>query len=101
MNSITVILQLICPDRPALVSELAGWVASNGGNNRHADHHTDEGAGLFLSRIEWGLDGFRLSRKSIVAEVDILGKQLNGNVKLSFSDNKHNGIFSFNSILSF
>ena len=51
MNGSTVILQLICPDRSALVSELAGWVAANGGNIRHADHHTDSGAGLFLSRI--------------------------------------------------
>ncbi|MCP4972632.1 MAG: ACT domain-containing protein, partial [Prochlorococcus sp.] len=51
MPSTTVILQLICPDRPGLVSELAGWVAANGGNIHHADHHTDSEAGLFLSRI--------------------------------------------------
>jgi hypothetical protein len=38
MRSPTAILQLICPDRPGLVSELSGWVAANGGNIRHADH---------------------------------------------------------------
>ena len=32
MRDVTVILQMICPDRPGLVSELAGWVAANGGN---------------------------------------------------------------------
>ena len=58
MRSPSAILQLICPDRPGLVSELSGWVASNGGNIRHADHHTDAGAGVFLSRLEWDLEGF-------------------------------------------
>ena len=60
-SSTTVILQLICPDKPGLVSDLAGWVVANGGNISHADHHTDAGAGLFLSRIEWGLNDFGLS----------------------------------------
>ena len=60
MRSPTVILQVTCPDRAGLVSELSGWVAANGGNIRHADHHTDAEAGLFLSRIEWDLDGFGL-----------------------------------------
>ncbi|MEB3155859.1 MAG: ACT domain-containing protein, partial [Cyanobacteriota bacterium] len=50
MRAPTAILQVICPDRPGLVSELSGWVAMNGGNIRHADHHTDANAGLFLSR---------------------------------------------------
>ena len=31
MGSASAILQLICADRPGLVSELSGWVAANGG----------------------------------------------------------------------
>ena len=73
MRDVTVILQMICPDRPGLVSELAGWVAAKGGNIRHADHHTDAGAGLFLSRIEWDLDGFGLSRAVLPASAAALG----------------------------
>jgi formyltetrahydrofolate deformylase len=42
MSSATAILQLICPDRPGLVSELSGWVAANGGNIVHADTATME-----------------------------------------------------------
>lgn len=80
------ILQLICPDRPALVSELAGWVAANGGNIRHADHHTDAGAGLFLSRIEWGLEGFGLPREAIPPAVAALAQRLDGEAQLHFSD---------------
>ncbi len=84
----TGILQLICPDRPGLVSELAGWVANNNGNIFHADHHTDKRAGLFLSRLEWGLDGFSLDRKSISHETRDLAIRLNGNAQLNFSDER-------------
>lgn len=86
MLSASVILQLICPDRPALVSELAGWVAANGGNIRHADHHTDAGAGLFLSRIEWGLEGFGLPREAIAPSAEALAQRLDGEAQLHFSD---------------
>jgi len=82
----TAILQLICPDRPGLVSELSGWVAANGGNIRHADHHTDAGAGLFLSRIEWDLDGFGLPRQAIPAAVAALAGRLGGEGQVHFSD---------------
>jgi formyltetrahydrofolate deformylase len=86
MASPSAILQVICPDRPALVSELSGWVASNGGNIRHADHHTDAGAGLFLSRIEWSLEGFGLPRQAIRPAALALAARLGGEAQLHFSD---------------
>ncbi|WP_320663586.1 formyltetrahydrofolate deformylase [Prochlorococcus sp. MIT 1223] len=86
MNSTSVILQFICPDRPGLVSELSGWVAKNNGNIFHADHHTDLGAGLFLSRIEWDLAGFSIERNRIRKEIGILSEKLNGKAQLNFSD---------------
>jgi len=82
----TVILQFICPDKPGLVSDLASWIASKNGNIRHADHHTDADAKLFLSRIEWDLDGFLLDKNEITSEVILLEKRLNGKAVLSFSD---------------
>jgi formyltetrahydrofolate deformylase len=86
MSAATAILQVICPDRPALVSELSGWVAANGGNIRHADHHTDAGAGLFLSRIEWNLEGFGLPRTAIAPAVAALARRLGGEGQVHFSD---------------
>ena len=80
------ILQLICADRPGLVSELAGWVAANGGNIRHADHHTDAGAGVFLSRIEWELEGFGIPRQALPAAAQALAERLSGQAQLHFSD---------------
>ncbi len=86
MNQSTVILQFICPDRPRLVSELSSWIADNGGNIIHADHHTDRGAGLFLSRIEWDFKGFRLNRELLLSEVNSLAHRLKGTARVSFSD---------------
>ena len=82
----TVILQLICPDRPGLVSELSSWIFDNRGNIRHADHHTDEGTNLFLSRLEWDLDGFQISREKISVEIECLANSLGGKAQLHFSD---------------
>ena len=86
MSIKTVILQFICPDKPGLVSDLASWIASKNGNIRHADHHTDADAKLFLSRIEWDLDGFLLNKNEINSEVILLEQRLNGKAVLSFSD---------------
>ena len=86
MSIKTVILQFICPDKPGLVSDLASWIASKNGNIRHADHHTDADAKLFLSRIEWDFDGFLLDKNEIKSEIILLEKRLNGKAVLSFSD---------------
>ena len=80
---------MICPDRPGLVSELSGWIAKNEGNIRHADHHTDAGAKLFLSRIEWELEGFALQRESISSAVTTLADDLDGNAQtINFPNGK-------------
>jgi len=86
MTGPTAILQMICPDQPGLVRELAGWVAANGGNIVHADHHSDQGAGLFLSRIEWQLEGFGLPREAIDPSAAALAERLAGSYQVHFSD---------------
>ena len=53
MEKPSIILRTVCPDRPGLVSQLTSWISHYGGNIKHSDHHTDQDAGLFLSRIEW------------------------------------------------
>ena len=88
MTAATAILQMICPDQPGLVRELSGWVAGNGGNIVHADHHSDQGAGLFLSRIEWQLEGFGLPREAIAPAAVALAERLRGEQKVTFSDEK-------------
>jgi formyltetrahydrofolate deformylase len=88
MTAPTAILQMICPDQPGLVRELSGWVAGNGGNIVHADHHSDPGAGLFLSRIEWQLQGFGLPREAIAPAAAALAQRLGGEQAVTFSDQR-------------
>jgi len=88
MSAPTAILQMICPDQPGLVRELSGWVAANGGNIVHADHHSDRGAGLFLSRIEWQLEGFGLPREAICPTARALAERLGGEYRVNFSDRR-------------
>jgi formyltetrahydrofolate deformylase len=86
MASPTATLLLSCPDQKGLVAKLANFVYSNGGNIIHADHHTDFAAGLFLSRIEWQLEGFNLPRDLIGPAFGAIAHHLHANWQLHFSD---------------
>ncbi len=65
MPSPTMTLSISCPDQRGLVAKLAQFVYRYNGNIIHADHHTDAVAGIFLSRLEWELEGFALPREQI------------------------------------
>jgi formyltetrahydrofolate deformylase len=82
----TVTLLFSCPDRRGLVAKIANFIYSNGGNIIHADHHTDFNAGLFLSRIEWYIDGFNLPRELIAPAFSAIAQPLNGTFEIHFSD---------------
>jgi len=86
MPSPTATLLLSCPDQRGLVAKIANFIYSNGGNIIHADHHTDFAAGLFLSRIEWQLDGFNLPREIIGPAFQAIAQPLQANWQLHFSD---------------
>jgi formyltetrahydrofolate deformylase len=61
----TAILLVSCPDRRGLVFQIAEFVSRNNGNIVHADHHIDSQSGLFLMRVEWELDEFRIAPDEI------------------------------------
>ncbi|WP_460192757.1 formyltetrahydrofolate deformylase [Thermosynechococcus sp. FA-CM-4201] len=63
----TMTLSISCPDQRGLVAKLAQFVYRYNGNIVHADHHTDAVAGIFLSRLEWELEGFEIPRDQIAA----------------------------------
>lgn len=79
-------LLISCPDQRGLVAKFANFIYSNGGNIIHADQHTDFGAGLFLTRIEWQLDGFNLPRDLISPAFNSIGQPLGAKWELHFSD---------------
>lgn len=86
MTSATATLLISCPDQKGLVAKLANFIYSNGGNIIHADQHTDFTAGLFLSRIEWQLDGFNLPQEVIAPAFNAIAQPLGANWQIHFSD---------------
>lgn len=86
MNTPTATLLISCPDQPGLVAKIANFIYANGGNIIHADQHTDDTAGLFLTRIEWQLAGFHLPRDIIGPAFGAIAQPLNATWTLHFSD---------------
>jgi len=85
MASPTAILLVSCPDQKGLVAKLANFIYANGGNILHADQHRDPEAGLFLSRIEWELEGFNLPREIIGPAFQAIAQPLGADWQLHFS----------------
>jgi formyltetrahydrofolate deformylase len=93
MTSPTATLLISCPDQRGLVAKIANFIYDNGGNIIHADQHTDFAAGLFLTRIEWQLNGFHLPQDLIGSAFNVFAKRhevfaqpLNASWELHFSD---------------
>ncbi len=86
MDSPTAILLVSCPDQKGLVAKLANFIFANGGNILHADQHRDPEAGLFLSRLEWEMDGFNLPREIIGPAFNAIAQPMGATWQLRFSD---------------
>tara|TARA_B100000900_G_scaffold269962_1_gene230540 strand:+ start:1519 stop:2373 length:855 start_codon:yes stop_codon:yes gene_type:complete len=82
----SIILRTVCPDRPGLVSQLTSWIYNYGGNIRHSDHHTDQDAELFLSRIEWGVNCSEINKLEIYEGLQALAKKISGKFNINYSD---------------
>ena len=55
MASHTFVALLHGPDRPGIVSDIAGFIRDHGGNILHADQHRDDDEGVFFQRLEWSV----------------------------------------------
>ena len=94
MEKPSIILRTVCPDRPGLVSQLTSWISNYGGNIKHSDHHTDQDAGLFLSRIEWNRNDLLINKSDIYEQFEKIAIDINGKFNINYSDEIPNvGIF--------
>ena len=84
----TAILFISCPDQRGLVARIAQFVFENNGNIVHSDHHIDAELGLFLMRVEWELDGFRIPREEIARRFEPLAESLGMQWQIHFSDRR-------------
>jgi formyltetrahydrofolate deformylase len=82
----TAILFTACPNQRGLVAGIAQFVFERHGDIVHSDHHIDTESGLFLMRVEWLLDGFRIPREEIASEFAPLAQSLDMRWELQFSD---------------
>jgi formyltetrahydrofolate deformylase len=86
MAGATATLLISCPDQQGLVAKLSSFIYANGGNIVHADHHTDFSVGLFLTRLEWQLEGFKLPRELIGPAFGAIAEPLSAAWQLRFTD---------------
>lgn len=86
MSAPTATLLISCPDQRGLVAKIANFIYANGGNIVHTDQHRDQEAGLFLSRVEWQLEGFNLPRPLIGPAFGAIAQPLGASWRLQFSD---------------
>ncbi len=94
MEQPSIIFRTVCPDRPGLVSQLTSWISNYGGNIKHSDHHTDQDAGLFLSRIEWDRNDLSINKSEIYEQFEKIALDINGKFNINYSDEIPNvGIF--------
>jgi formyltetrahydrofolate deformylase len=82
----TATLLITGKDQKGLVYRISEFIYRHQGNILHADHHIDFETGLFLSRVEWDLDGFQLVPDEAAAAVQALAEELEMRWELRFSD---------------
>jgi len=83
---VTATLLISCLDQKGLVAGVSDFLYKNDGNIIHADQHTDQEENVFVQRVEWQLDGFRLPREGIAPAFEPLAEQFGMRWSLRFSD---------------
>jgi len=81
------VLLLSCQDRKGLVAATSDFIYHNNGNIVHADQHVDAEQGVFLQRVEWELEGFRIPRAELASAFRPIAEKLGMHWELRFSDN--------------
>ena len=81
-------LLIHCPDKPGLVHDVTGFIASHHGNIIDLQQHIDPGENTFFMRLEWSMDGFLLDRSEVDPRFGTLGHRHKMQWKLSFSSER-------------
>jgi formyltetrahydrofolate deformylase len=79
------ILLVECPDQKGIVAAIANFVLGYDGNILHADQHQAAELGLFLCRVEWDLDGFRLDPADFGKQFGPIAEKLKMHWRLALS----------------
>lgn len=83
---VTATLLISCKDQRGLVASVSDFLYRNDGNIIHADQHTDKEEGVFLQRVEFELEGFRIAREGIADAFWPIAERFGMDWSLHFSD---------------
>jgi formyltetrahydrofolate deformylase len=75
-------------DQPGLVARIGDFIFKHNGNIVHSDHHIDSESGLYFTRVEWELKGFRLSHEETGNKFARIARTMGLSWELHFSDNR-------------
>ena len=84
----TAILLIDCPDRKGIVAAVSDFLYRHRANILHADQHQDGDLGLFLTRVEWDVDDFRLSASEFKKAFAPIAKQFRMRWQLELSSQR-------------
>lgn len=76
------------PDRKGLIAGITGWIFKNNGNIIYLDQHTDAYEKKFFMRVQFDLDGFKISHEELPHELEKLCMSLDQRCRVFFSDEK-------------
>ena len=82
-NTATLLVE--CPDRKGIVAAIAAFVLRYDGNILHADQHQAPELGLFLCRVQWDLEGFRMDLDKFPALFAAVAKEFRMRWRLALS----------------
>jgi len=82
------VLLITCPDQPGIVTMVSNFIFQQGGNIVDSDQHTDFETGVFFMRLEWELDGFRLSKAAFQQKMAALAAKFQMRIQLHYADRK-------------
>ena len=83
---LTATLLISCRDQRGLVASVSDFLYRNDGNIIHADQHTDKEEAVFLQRVEWELNGFKIQREGVAEAFQPIAQKFGMDWSLRFSD---------------
>jgi len=84
----TAILLINCPDQKGINAAVADFIFRNNGNIVHADEHQDAEEKLFLMRVEWELEGFKIATSDFERQFASLAERFRMQWRLALSTYK-------------
>ena len=82
------ILRVQCPDQKGLDATLAEFIYRAEGNFLHFEQHMVRELGLYLARIEWELDGFRIEMRDFAQHFGPIAERMNMKWQIALSNER-------------